>query len=202
MDSSGDIILCSSELAVAGAIRELPTNMSVAFIRTASRPCTDIGWLEAERAILVDAGFQVADVHELNASTRSIVERSDAVFLGGGNTFVLLDELRKSHFDDLLIRMHRAGKTLIGESAGALVLGPTIEPIRFIDEPERAPELSDFAGLGLFPFFTAVHFGRSEYLDQYASITQAAFSLKLPVLALRDIDSALIRRGLIQLRLS
>lgn len=202
MDSSGDIILCSSELAVAGAIRELPTNMSVAFIRTASRPCTDLGWLEAERAILVDAGFQVTDVHELHASTRSIVERSDAVFLGGGNTFVLLDQLRKSYFDELLISMHRAGKILIGESAGALVLGPTIAPIRFIDEPERAPELSDFAGLGLLPFFPAVHFGRSEYLDQYASITQSAFSLKLPVLALRDTDSALIRRGLIELRAS
>jgi dipeptidase E len=202
MDSSGDIILCSSELAVAGAIRELPTNMSVAFIRTASGPCTDLGWLEAERAILVDAGFQVTDVHELHASTRSIVERSDAVFLGGGNTFVLLDQLRKSYFDELLISMHRAGKILIGESAGALVLGPTIAPIRFIDEPERAPELSDFAGLGLLPFFPAVHFGRSEYLDQYASITQAAFSLKLPVLALRDADSALIRRGLIELRAS
>jgi dipeptidase E len=98
--------------------------------------------------------------------------------------------------------MHRAGKILIGESAGALVLGPTIEPIRFIDEPERAPELADFAGLGLFPFFTAVHFGRPEYLDQYASITQTAFSLKLPVLALRDADSALMRRGLIELRAS
>jgi dipeptidase E len=60
---------------------------------------------------------------------------------------VLLDELRKSRFDELLIRMHRAGKILIGESAGALVLGPTIEPIRFIDEPERAPELSEFTGL-------------------------------------------------------
>jgi peptidase E len=54
--------------------------MSISFIRTASRPCTDIGWLEAERSILVEAGFQVTDVHELNASTHSIVERSDAVF--------------------------------------------------------------------------------------------------------------------------
>jgi dipeptidase E len=128
--------------------------MSVSFIRTASGPCTDIGWLEAERAILVDTGFQVTDVHELHASTRSIVERTEAVFLGGGNTFVLLDELRKSHFDELLISMHHAGKLLMGESAGAVVLGPTIQPIRFIYEPETDPELSDFAGLGWLPFFT------------------------------------------------
>jgi dipeptidase E len=200
MDSPGDIILCSSELAVAGAIRGLPTNLSISFIRAASRPCADIRWLEAERAILVQAGFQVTDVHELNASTRSIVERSDAVFLGGGNTFVLLDELRKSHFDELLIRMHHTGKILIGESAGALVLGPTIEPIRFIDEPERAPELSEFTGLCLFSFLPAVHFGRSEYLEQYASIIRAAFSLGLPMLALRDADSVWIRRGLMELR--
>ena len=148
----------------------------------------------------MEAGFQVTDVYELNASTHSIVEGSDAVFLGGGNTFVLLDQLRKSRFDELLIKMHRAGKILIGESAGALVLGPTIEPIRFIDEPERAPELAKFTGLGLFPFLPAVHFGRPEYLEQYAWIAQAAFSLNLPVITLRDADSAWIRRGLIELR--
>jgi peptidase E len=96
--------------------------------------------------------------------------------------------------------MHRAGKILIGEGAGALVLGPTIEPIRFIDEPERAPALSEFTGLGLFPFLPAVHFVSPEYLKQYAWIAQAAFSLNLPVLTLRDADSAWIRRGLIELR--
>jgi dipeptidase E len=179
MHNSGDIILCSSEQAVANAIKDLPKPSTVAFVRTASKVCSDIGWLEAERAILVDAGFYVTDVFDLNASTRSLLERSDVIFLGGGNTFILLSEMRRSGLDVFLIQMHQAGKILIGESAGALVLGPTIDPIRFIDEPEKAPDLTDFRGLGLFDFFPAVHFGRAEFQDQYPSIVLSAFTMNL-----------------------
>jgi len=200
MPNPGDIILCSSELAVKAAIRDLPKSSSVAFVRTASKACSDIAWLEAERAILVDAGFHVTDVFDLNASTRVLFERADVIFLSGGNTFTLLSEVRRSGFDVLLIQLHQAGKIIIGESAGAVVLGPTIDPIRYIDEPEKAPELRDFRGLGLFDFFPAVHFGRSELRDEYASIVLSAFTMNIPVIALRDADSLLISEGRIMLR--
>ena len=200
MRNSGDIIICSSELAVANAIRDLRKSSSIAFIRTASKACSDVAWLETERAILVDAGFYVTDVFDLDASTRNVLEQSDVVFLGGGNTFTLLSEVRRSGFDELLRELHGSGKIFIGESAGALVLGPTIDPIRFIDEPERAPELTDFRGLGLFDFFPAVHFGRPEFRDHYASIALSAFTLNIPVIALRDADSLLISQGRVKLR--
>jgi dipeptidase E len=202
MYKSGDIILCSSELAVANAIKDLRKSSSIAFIRTASKVCSDIGWLEAERAILVGAGFYVTDVFDLDASTRNVLEQADVIFLGGGNTFTLLSEVRRSGFDELLRELHRSGKILIGESAGALVLGPTIDPIRFIDEPDRAPELTDFRGLGLFDFFPAVHFGRAEFRDHYAAIALSAFTMNIPVIALRDADSLLISQGRLELRTS
>ena len=137
---------------------------------------------------------------DLNASTQNLLQQSDAIFLGGGNTFTLLSEIRRSGFDDLLLQLHRGGKILIGESAGALVLGPTIEPIRFIDEPEKAPELNDFRGLGLFHFFPAVHFGRAEFLGHYASIALSAFTMNIPVITLRDTDSLSISQGRMELR--
>ena len=200
MVSSGDIILCSSEHAVAEAVRDLPHGMSLAFVRTASKLCADIRWLEFEREILCSAGFKITDITDLNRDAEQVLAKSDCIFIGGGNTFFLLHELRKARFDTLLIHWHQTGKILIGESAGALVLGPTIEPIRFIDEPEKAPELSNFAGLNIVTFFPAVHFGRPEFAEQYSCISQSAFTLKIPMLTLRDADSAIISQGKIELR--
>jgi dipeptidase E len=200
MHKFGDIILCSSELAVANAIRDLPKPSSVAFVRTASKVCSDIGWLEAERRIFIDAAFDVIDVLDLNDSTQRLLEQSDVVFLGGGNTFTLLEEIRRSGFDTLLTEMHQRGRILIGESAGAVVLGPTIDPIRFIDEPEKAPNLNDFRGLGLFDFFPAVHFGRAEFQDQYPSIVLSASTMNIPLIALRDTDCLSISQGRMELR--
>lgn len=200
MGKSGTIILCSSEHAVATAVCDLPYGTSVAFVRTASTPCTDTRWLESEREILCKAGFTITDVTDLNREAAQILAKSDCIFIGGGNTFFLLHELRRTGFDRLLTEWHQNGKILIGESAGALVLGPTIEPIRFIDEPERAPELADFTGLNIVNFFPAVHFGRPEYAEQYPRISQSAFALKVPMLALRDGDSAILSEGKIELR--
>jgi hypothetical protein len=53
MPNPGDIILCSSELAVKAAIRDLPKSSSVAFVRTASMACSDIAWLEVEQGVAV-----------------------------------------------------------------------------------------------------------------------------------------------------
>ncbi len=150
----------------------------------------------------MEAGFYVTDVFELDASTRTVLEQSDVTFLCGVSTFTLLSELRRSGFDELFRELHSRGKILIGESAGALVLGPTIAPIRFIDEPERAPDLTDFRGVGLFDFFPAVHFGRAEFLNHYASIALSAFTMNIPVIALRDADSLLISQGRLELRTS
>ncbi len=50
----------------------------------------------------------------------------DGVYIGGGNTFRLLDILRRTHLDRQLVNFAETGKPLSGGSAGTIVLGRDI----------------------------------------------------------------------------
>ena len=52
---------------------------------------------------------------------------NDFIYVTGGNTFFLLQELKKAGADKLIKEQISAGKIYIGESAGAMILSPNIE---------------------------------------------------------------------------
>lgn len=85
----------------------------------------------------------------------------DAVYLGGGNTFYLLDTLRKTGFDQKLKEFFLAGRCIYGGSAGAIVLGGSIETASFFDSND--PKIERLDGLGLvqnyliWPHYEPVH---------------------------------------------
>ncbi len=61
------------------------------------------------------------------------LDQFDAVYIGGGNTFALSSELRKSGFDRYLRECASQGKAIYGGSAGAAVLGRDIRTVNYID---------------------------------------------------------------------
>ncbi|WP_067621133.1 Type 1 glutamine amidotransferase-like domain-containing protein [Alicyclobacillus acidiphilus] len=71
----------------------------------------------------------------------------DAVYIGGGNTYKLLDHLRKTGFDHPLKDFIANGGSVYGGSAGAIVLGRDISTCSVMDTNEVG--LDDTTGLGL-----------------------------------------------------
>jgi dipeptidase E len=61
------------------------------------------------------------------------LEKFDAVYIGGGNTYSLLAELIQSGFDHHLKVYAAAGGIIYGGSAGAVVLGKDIRTVRQMD---------------------------------------------------------------------
>src|SRR6476660_3481039 len=68
---------------------------------------------------------------DLSEHQVSELEQFDAVYIGGGNTFGLLAELRKSGFDRYLREFACRGKAIFGGSAGAVVLGRDIRTVNY-----------------------------------------------------------------------
>ena len=66
----------------------------------------------------------------------SELDQFDAVYIGGGNTYALLAELRKSGFEHYLKENVRRGKPIYGGSAGAAVLGRDIRTVNYLDRNE------------------------------------------------------------------
>jgi dipeptidase E len=95
-----------------------------------------------------------------DAAGARLLESADAVFVGGGNTFRLLDLLQRSGLIDALRRRALAGLPYLGSSAGTNVAAPTIRTTN--DMPIVQPR--SFESLGLVPFQINPH-----YLDAEAS---------------------------------
>jgi dipeptidase E len=98
-------------------------------------------------------GYELDSVHEV-ADAKNAVNRAEAVFIGGGNTFRLLHSLYQA---DLLLPIRtrvKEGLLYIGSSAGAVVAAPTIKTTN--DMPIVQPP--SFDSLGLISFQINAHY--------------------------------------------
>ena len=122
---------------------------TVAYIPTAGIAEEVEGMVEKETSTLERLGLTVDVLEVSTASQEEIVDslkKNDVIFVGGGNTFFLLQELRRSGADQILIREVEKGKLYIGESAGSIITCPDIGYCADMDSPEKAPDLTDYAG--------------------------------------------------------
>jgi dipeptidase E len=84
---------------------------------------------------------------ELGEINPSDMESVSAVYIGGGNTYRLLDKLRNTNTDRQLRQFVADGGYLYGGSAGAIICGETIETT----SDENLDGLTDPTGLKLLP---------------------------------------------------
>jgi len=118
------------------------------------------GYAARARARLGAIGCALESMHEMDgvvdarAAMTEALDRADVLFVGGGNTFRLLDCL---HRLDLVVPIRRRveeGKPYIGSSAGAIVAGPTLKTTK--DMPIVQPP--SFDSLDLVPFQISPHY--------------------------------------------
>jgi dipeptidase E len=81
-------------------------------------------------------------------------DRAEAIFVGGGNTFRLLEKLYERNLLDVLRQRARGGMPYIGSSAGSVITAPTIRTTN--DMPIVEPP--SLASLGLVPFQLNCHY--------------------------------------------
>jgi dipeptidase E len=98
-------------------------------------------------------GYSIESAHEIAAPQKS-VEETDALFIGGGNTFRLLKALEDLDLFEAVRRKVQTGAPYIGSSAGSNVAGPTIKTTK--DMPIVQPH--SFDSLGLVSFQISPHY--------------------------------------------
>jgi dipeptidase E len=105
----------------------------------------------AER--LAREGYEVQGL-TADAQGKTLLEDVDGVFVGGGNTFRLLDVLQRSALLEPLARRAREGMPYMGASAGSNIAAPTIRTTN--DMPIVQPP--SFDALALVPFQINPHY--------------------------------------------
>ncbi len=129
----------------------------------------------------------VKGIHEFE-NPIAAVQNAEAIFTGGGNTFVLVSQLYKNQVMEVLAKKLKTGTPYLGTSAGSNIAGLTIQTTN--DMPIVYPP--SFETLGMIPFNLNPHFIDSEGLDTYMGETREArinefhtFN-SIPVLGLRE----------------
>ena len=146
-------------------------------------------------------GYELRSIHTSSDPVKAVNE-TDAIFIGGGNTFRLL----KALYDfDLLAPIRRrveGGMPYIGSSAGSNVAGLTIKTTN--DMPIVEPP--SFAALGLVPFQLNPHFLDPDPNSRHMGETRETRLLQFleenetPVAGLREGAMIRIENGEITLK--
>lgn len=185
------LILVSMLYQVTDLVKTIEPELAgktVTYIPTAGIVEETEGMVEEETTILERLGLAVDVLDVSAASYESIVNsltKNDIIFIGGGNTFFLLQELRRSGADKILVQEVNKGKLYIGESAGAVIACPDIGYCSGMDSPEKAPELTDYTGLGLVDFYIVPHIGNKE-MGEAAEKAVEEYNSKLDLKIITD----------------
>jgi dipeptidase E len=160
------LFLSSSFAGVAGLFRSVAEESGLAktvtFIPTASTPEKVKFYVDAGRKALQKLGFMVDELDVSVASPEEIARKLQAneyIYVSGGNTFFLLQELKRTGADRLIVEQVRSGKMYIGESAGSMIVAPDIEYAKALDDCRKAPDLQGYDALDLVDFHPVPHHG-------------------------------------------
>jgi len=82
---------------------------------------------------------------------------ADVVFVGGGNTQYLHEQLQCTGADDIIRTLVKNGTWYLGKSAGAIVAGPSIEPRGFLMDSMASAPIKNPQGLGLTNVYPLPH---------------------------------------------
>ncbi len=166
----------------------------VTFFPTASAVEEVTHYVEAAKEAFHQLGMQLETVQIAEQSTEEItkmMKQNDVIYVSGGNTFYLLQELRKHGLDDVLKEEINKGKLYIGESAGSIIMAPSIEYISLMDERQKAPELSSYQGFNEVSRYPVPHV-HNTYLGDAAQQILKQYEKTLDLCPLTDEQALLI----------
>lgn len=174
---------------------ESPSNLTIAFIPTAADPYENKYFVDIDRDELLRLGFKVIDINivgKTEDTLQKLIQNVDILFVSGGNTFYLLEKTRESGFDQVVKNHVAHGKWYIGSSAGSVLVGENIEPVKLIDDPSKATHLTTFEGLKLIDRIILPHFGNEKYQEKIQQILVHFAHLKNSIITLTDDQAVMI----------
>jgi len=133
-----------------------------------------------------DVQFETAD--DLSKYRIETLKDFSGIYIGGGNTWSLIQEIRESGFADVLIQYIETDGQVYGGSAGAIIMGKRIDT----HDDENKIGLQDVSGFNLLNNFSvACHF-KDEQNDRFKAWVS---NHNLPIVCLPEETGLVIESG-------
>ena len=153
-------ILLMSYLAGTKAIVEKylskMTDKKITFIPTAGNVEEYTGFIDEGVGMLKELGYEIEIVDIAKYEEEVLKDKflkAECICISGGNTFYLLQELKRKNLTELLSGRIKEGMFYMGESAGAMIMSKDIAYSQIMDDKNVATELKDYFGLNVFKYY-------------------------------------------------
>ncbi|MBW6478150.1 MAG: dipeptidase PepE [Bacteroidales bacterium] len=126
---------------------------NIAFVPYAAVDISYIEYTNQVNDVFSELGYSVKSTEDIQGPQK-VIEDSDAIVIGGGNTFHLIHHMHEKGLMDIIVKKVESGTPFIGWSAGSNVACPTIKTTN--DMPVIQPK--SFDALSLVPFQINPHY--------------------------------------------
>ncbi len=169
----------------------------ILFIPTATNVDEYKKYIHLTQKAFEDFGYEVENFDVSIFSEEIAKEKlSEAkiVFISGGNTFYLLQELKRKNLIPYLKERIENGLLYIGESAGSVIAAPDIEYASIVDDKTLATELDDYTGLNLVDFYIVPHFEEEPFVESSRN-TVELYKDKLDLKLINNKEAILVENN-------
>lgn len=198
------LLLLSMFLNTSRILRLIEPNLknkTITYIPTASK-VEPLGYLSnIIKFKLKRMGLLIDELEISESSYEDIkykLETNDLIYVSGGNTFFLMQELKRTGADNLIVQEVNKGKLYIGESAGAIIASDNIEYISEMDNKKKAPGLKEYSGLNMTDFCVVPHY-KSLKFGRAAKRIIEKYSEKMKLQTITDKQAILVEDNRINL---
>lgn len=167
---------------------------TVTFIPTAAIPDKLDFHIRYSKELLAKMGLIVYELEISTASHSDIVkklENNEYIYVAGGNTFFLLQEMNRTGTGNLIKTQINTGKLFIGEFAGAILVAPDIEYSKDTDNPLMASNLKSYDALNIVDFYPVPHYNDAS-LKEAVDIVISKYGTKLPLVPFSNSQAILV----------
>ena len=119
------------------------------------------------------------------------IKNNDFIYVSGGNTFYLLQELKRNGLLSLIKQKVQDGMLYIGESAGAIIACPDISYNQIMDDKTVATELTNYSGMGLVDYYVLPHNGEFPFVETTAQ-TIKVYGEKINLVPLNNSQAVIV----------
>jgi dipeptidase E len=175
-------------------IQEQTLAKQVLFIPTAGNVEHYVDYIDEAKHLFQSLGFSIDILDIVNSSEEVIKEKikqTPYLYISGGNTFYLLQELKRKHLLPSIKSQIDEGMIYIGESAGAMITTLDIEYAQIMDDKNLANDLNDYSALNLIDFAIVPHYGEFPFEETTIEIVQA-YQYKLKLLPITNSQAIIV----------
>ena len=175
--------------------KEQSGEKNILFIPTAGNVEEYTGYIDEGQAALQQFGFKLDVLDIANTDLQqchTAFLNATIICLSGGNTFYLLQELKRKKLDQLLVQKIAQGCFYIGESAGAMILAANIEYNKIMDDSSLASELNNYTALNIIDFYPLPHYIEEPFVESVQQ-TYAKYKNNLPLVPINNQQAIIVR---------